>query len=82
MTFGLKGYALGVAAGALVAGALISPAPASAAIITYTVDQAFGDGSVRGTLTTDGTFGLLLPANSSRGISWSRARAIRSRRSN
>jgi hypothetical protein len=48
---------------ALVVGAALVPALASAgtarADIVYIVNQTIGDGSVRGTLTTDGMLGLL-----------------------
>jgi hypothetical protein len=45
--------------GAALAAALLAAGSASANI-TYLVNQAFGDGSVKGTLTTDGTLGGII----------------------
>ncbi len=54
----LKRRARAVAATATIGAALLASGAASANI-TYLVDQAFGDGSVRGTLVTDGALGFL-----------------------
>ena len=44
-------------------GLLSLPQAASASPITYTVNQLIGPGSATGTLTTDGTIGVLAAAN-------------------
>lgn len=55
---GYKEFARAAAAGAVLGAALLTAGAASANIV-YTVDQIFGDGSVKGTLETDGTTGFL-----------------------
>lgn len=52
----------------MAAGLLVAGASASAALLTYNVSRTIGVGSVTGTVTTDGTFGVLATANM---VSWS-----------